>query len=272
MGPLRFPPPTPKAIRCPGAPPGPFPPATVMPLPGTVTPAPCPRPCPPSPFPPPGPSAAVSGLSPIPVSPPGVPPVPGVPRSHLDVAGLLVVAEGTRELRLQRPRHLLLGWRLPLRLAAAHGGRTGAGNRERTRERERQRDRPREPPRSGPDRLRDAPGAARPLRDPPGSSGTLPVPPGPSRFLTPRSRRVPGSAAPPPSANQQREERALSNVTRKRAGHWATGAPLQPITSGKGAPAITRRAYAPPNWSMGAPPQPIVSGEPRDWRGIPPIA
>lgn len=40
---------------------------------------------------------------------------------HLDVAGLLVVAEGAGELRLQRPRHLLLGGGLPLRLAAAHG-------------------------------------------------------------------------------------------------------------------------------------------------------
>ena len=58
--------------------------------------------------------------------PPTPRPPPPPPRSHLHVAGLLVVAERTRELRLQRARHLLLGGRLPLGLAAPHG-RVGGG-------------------------------------------------------------------------------------------------------------------------------------------------
>lgn len=39
---------------------------------------------------------------------------------HLDIAGLLVVAEGTGELGVQVPRQLLLGRRLSLRLSASH--------------------------------------------------------------------------------------------------------------------------------------------------------
>jgi hypothetical protein len=40
--------------------------------------------------------------------------------SHFDIAGLLVVTEGTSELRVQVPRQLLLRRGLPLGLATTH--------------------------------------------------------------------------------------------------------------------------------------------------------